>query len=186
MWAKGRVYRHRQVGWREGKTWGDGKAALGVRGGQDPTGQRGVSRQGRSALQDELGVPDITVGRPRGGLVGRSLAGPMLPSRRKGSRTLGRPSSCRESARGEAAGATMRAPGGAVIPGTKRGSREKAPLWETRLGLVCEQRLVSGLPEAQVQPAGCAAPAPGEGWGPRLGSKTLPLEVMRAPCFARI
>ena len=74
MWVKARGYRHRQVGWREGKTWGDRKAALGVRGRQDPTGQRGVSRQGKSTLQDVLGFPEITVGRPGGKEPGRDPA----------------------------------------------------------------------------------------------------------------
>ena len=108
MWGEARAPRHRQVGWRVGRTEGDGKAALRVRGGQDPTGQRGGSGQGGAPCKTSWAFQRLWWGGPTEAWWGRSPAGPLLPSRRKGLRTPGRPSSCRESARGEAAGQQSR------------------------------------------------------------------------------
>lgn len=58
---------------------------------------------GRSALQDELGFLEIVVGRPQGGLVGKEPGWAPAAVQEEGAED---PSSCRESARGEAAGAT--------------------------------------------------------------------------------
>ena len=103
MWAEARAHRHGQVGWRVGRTGDDANAALGVRGGQDPTGSWGGSGQGGAPCKTSWAFWRLWWGDPKEAWWGRSPAGPLLRFQEEGAED---PSSCRELARGEAAGAT--------------------------------------------------------------------------------